>query len=108
VKPLRLSAEADVELAETVGFYDERQSGLGAAFVSEFVKSTQLIQQFPSLGRPIGNRMRRVLTNRFPYAIIYLEYQDEFLVVAIAHTSRRPGYWTKRMTPDPRAAGSEQ
>jgi len=76
VKPLRLSAEADVELAETVGFYDERQSGLGAAFVSEFVKSTQLIQQFPSLGRPIGNRMRRVLTNRFPYPPCWLGFNE--------------------------------
>ena len=70
MKPVRLSAEADVELAETTGFYDERQGGLGAAFISEFVKATQLIQLFPSSGQPIGNRMRRVLTNRFPYAII--------------------------------------
>jgi toxin ParE1/3/4 len=103
VKPVRLSAEADVELAETAGFYDERQVGLGAAFISEFVKATQLIQQFPSSGRPIGNRMRRVLTNRFPYAIIYLEYRDETLVVAIAHTSRRPDYWQNRVTQVPRS-----
>ncbi len=103
MKPVRLSTEADVELAETAGFYDERQGGLGAAFISEFVKATQLIQQFPSLGRPIGTRMRRVLTNRFPYAIVYLEYRDEFLVVAIAHTSRKPGYWKSRMTHDPRS-----
>lgn len=101
MKPVRLSAEAGVELAETAGFYDERQIGLGAAFISEFVKATRLIQQFPSSGRPIGNRMRRILTNRFPYAIIYLEYRDETLVVAIAHTSRRPGYWKSRMTREP-------
>jgi toxin ParE1/3/4 len=103
VKPVRLSAEADVELVETAGFYDERQRGLGAALISEFVKATQFIQQFPSSGRPIGNRMRRVLTNRFPYAIIYLEYRDEFLVVAVAHTSRRPGYWKERMKQVPRS-----
>ena len=101
MKPVRLSTEAGVELAETAGFYDERQVGLGAAFISEFVKATELIQQFPSLGRPIGNRMRRVLTNRFPYAIIYFEYHDETLVVAIAHTSRRPGFWKNRMTYGP-------
>ena len=104
MKPARLSAEANVELAETAGFYDERQVGLGAAFISEFLKATQLIEQFPSSGRPIGDRMRRVLTNRFPYAIIYLEYRDERLIVAIAHTSRGPGYWKNRMTHDPRSA----
>lgn len=103
MKPVRLSAEADVELTETAGFYDERQVGLGAAFIAEFVKATQLIERFPSSGRPIGNRMRRVLTNRFPYAVIYLEYREETVVVAIAHTSRRPGYWKNRMTDDPRS-----
>lgn len=46
MKPARLSAEAYGELAEAVGFCDEQQAGLGAAFISEFVKTTQLIQQF--------------------------------------------------------------
>jgi hypothetical protein len=84
VKAVRLSAEADVELAETAGFYDERQVGLGAAFISEFVKASQLIERFPSSGRPIGNRMRRVLTNRFPYAIIYLDSRDEIGAMSAA------------------------
>ena len=90
MKPVRLSTEASVELVETVAFYEERKTGLGAAFANEFEKCAQLIQQFPRLGRPIGKRLRRVLTNRFPYAVIYLERDEEFFVVALAHTSRRP------------------
>jgi plasmid stabilization system protein ParE len=98
VKTVRLSTDASVELAETVAFYEKHQTGLGAAFVIEFEKSVQLIQHYPESGRPIGNRFRRVLTNRFPYALIYIERDEEFFVIAVAHTSRRPGYWKDRLT----------
>lgn len=89
VKPIRLSTEASDELVETVAFYEPQRAGLGAAFLSEFEKSTQLIPQFPQAGRALGQRFRRVLTKRFPYAVIYIERDTEFFIVAIAHTSRR-------------------
>jgi plasmid stabilization system protein ParE len=90
--------EASIELVETVAFYDKRQTGLGVAFIAEFEKCMRLIQQYPDSGRHSGTHFRRVLTNRFPYAVIYVEREEEFLVVAIAHTSRRPGYWKDRGT----------
>jgi plasmid stabilization system protein ParE len=33
---------------------------------------------------------------RFPFRIVYRVLVDRILVVAIAHTSRRPGYWKDR------------
>jgi hypothetical protein len=54
VKTLRFSTEASDEIAETVAFYEKRQSGLGAAFAVEFEKTVQLIQQFPDSGRPLA------------------------------------------------------
>jgi hypothetical protein len=33
---------------------------------------------------------------RFPYKIVYRERADDLYIVAIAHTSRRPGYWKDR------------
>lgn len=38
-----------------------------------------------------------MLTNRFPFTIIYVEREQEFLVIAVAHTSRKPGYWKNRL-----------
>jgi toxin ParE1/3/4 len=40
---------------------------------------------------------RRYLLRRFPYAIIYVVTDDALMVLAIAHTSRRPGYWRHRL-----------
>ncbi len=33
---------------------------------------------------------------RFPYILIYQVRSDTIEFVAIAHTSREPGYWLKR------------
>ncbi len=38
-----------------------------------------------------------MLTNRFPFAIIYIERDQEFFVIAVAHTSRKPDYWKDRL-----------
>jgi toxin ParE1/3/4 len=40
---------------------------------------------------------RRVLLKRFPYFIVYLDWENEVYIVAIAHAKRRPGYWGKRL-----------
>lgn len=34
---------------------------------------------------------------RFPYSIVYVELEDEIGVVAIAHGSRKPGFWRQRI-----------
>jgi plasmid stabilization system protein ParE len=40
---------------------------------------------------------RWVRVKRFPYLLIFRRRVDgNFLVVAVAHTSRRPGYWRGR------------
>ena len=98
MKPVNLSTEASEEFVETVAFYERRRIGLGAAFIVEFQRCVELIQCYPDSGRPMGGGFRRVLINRFPYAVIYVEREQYFFIIAVAHTSRRPGYWKDRST----------
>jgi len=45
----------------------------------------------------LGRRYRWVRVNRFPYLLIFGEQSPNVvMVVAVAHTSRRPGYWRHR------------
>lgn len=37
------------------------------------------------------------MLRRFPYAVIVREGAAEIIVVAFAHTARRPGYWRGRL-----------
>jgi plasmid stabilization system protein ParE len=50
-------------------------------------------QSFPVL----EGAYHRVRVKRFPYLLIFRRgISGEFRVVAVAHTSRRPGYWRGR------------
>ena len=35
----------------------------------------------------------------FPYSICYVVFSSHVQVLAVAHTSRKPGYWLSRVTP---------
>jgi plasmid stabilization system protein ParE len=38
-------------------------------------------------------RHRRFVLQRYPYSIVYRVHEATIIVVAVAHTRRRPGYW---------------
>ena len=48
----------------------------------------------PGLSGELG--AKRLLLRRFPYSIVVRESDDEFMVIAIAHQHRQPGYWRER------------
>lgn len=39
---------------------------------------------------------RQVQLHRYPYLVVYKLRRSVVQVVAVAHASRRPGYWAKR------------
>ena len=41
--------------------------------------------------RPTSFRLRR-----FPFSLIYTVMGDQLRILAVAHHSRRPGYWRNR------------
>ena len=50
-------------------------------------------------GKPSSRIFRRARVERFPYIVVYQVRHDETLVVAVAHSTREPGYWTDRNNP---------
>jgi plasmid stabilization system protein ParE len=99
--PVRFSAEAASELASAAAWYDERQPGLGAAFIDAVDAALSCVADWPLLGAPQpGVRdetaIRRVPVARFPYHLPYLVFDDHLRVLAVAHDRRRPGYWAPR------------
>jgi hypothetical protein len=81
-------------------WYDERRAGTGTRFLSEVERYLEIIHAHPGVGTLIHDRrareLRAMLMRSFPYRIIY-RHLPNLLVVAIAHTSRRPGYWRSRL-----------
>ena len=55
------------------------------------------IQESPDFWPPHDFSTRRIVLRRFPYLDIYRIESDRIVIVAVAHTSRRPGYWRDRL-----------
>jgi toxin ParE1/3/4 len=92
-----VGVEAERELIEGALFYAREASpDLGLAFIAEFERMVGLLCRRPRVGPVWRGTTRRLPLRRFPYSIIYQLTADEVRVIALAHQSRRPGYWRGR------------
>ncbi|WDE96545.1 type II toxin-antitoxin system RelE/ParE family toxin [Lentisphaera profundi] len=87
---------AQQDLREAINYYNECKVGLGQQFAAQIQKSIQQIQGFPEAWSLISKRTRRVMTNRFPYGLIYSIKNDTIIVLAVMQLNRKPGYWKNR------------
>lgn len=94
--------DARAELFADVEWYDEREPGLGERFgvavraaIDAAAKSPQSWAIWPGWDRePL---VRSKSAGGFPYRVVYFVHDDRVMVVAVAHTRRRPGYWRERV-----------
>lgn len=90
--------QAEAELVDGASFYaKEANAALGESFVAEFNHAVELLREHPKLGAKWRGVLRRLRLRRFPYSILYHESESELRIVAVAHQSRRPGYWRGRV-----------
>lgn len=88
--------EAEKEFNQAIDYYNTLQHGLGIDFAKEVSSAIQDILLFPKAWSHISKNTQRRLINRFPYGIIFQEYKNKILIIAIMQLNRKPGYWTKR------------
>jgi toxin ParE1/3/4 len=101
VKRFSIDPAAEEELRAVVARYEMQQQGLGAQFFAEVGRVLELILRHPGIGSVVPRvraayNARRVLLRHFPYFVVYRERSEDIHVIAIAHTSRKPGYWRHR------------
>ena len=88
--------EAEIELNFAVDYYEECKVGLGAEFAYEVQKTIQRVLEYPTAWQKIDEDIRRCLTNRFPFGIIYYQKDNEVIVLAVMQLQREPHYWKER------------
>lgn len=89
--------EARLEYRDAAIFYAAARPGLGAEFTREVEAVIEKICEAPQRWRLFEQDVRRCLTRRFPFAVLYTIESDYILIVAIMHGSRKPGYWQHRV-----------
>ena len=101
-KPLSFDDEAVEELGSAAQWYETQREGLGIEFVRAVREALLRIAERPHTwpARPrvsVHLNARQFVLRRFPYAVVFAELASEIRVLAIAHTSREPGFWRGRI-----------
>lgn len=83
--------------------YSENMFGLGKEFVQAVEHAIAAISSDPKRYKPAGENLHDFRMERFPYHFFYLHLpsSERVTILAVAHTSRRPGYWKSRIPPLP-------
>lgn len=91
------TTEARKDLFEAAEYYENREQGLGMRFRDEIAAVLTAAARVPCLWRERKAGYRRVNCPVFPYYIAYVIREDFLIVVAVAHGSRKPGFWHDRL-----------
>ena len=97
MKHARFVAAARREFLSEVVYYNQEEAGLGSRFSAAVEEATARALAFPLAGAPASRNTRRVFLKDFPFAVVYRADDDGIIVFAVAHHSRRPGYWESRL-----------
>src|SRR5438067_2270281 len=78
-------------------WYAQRSPATAHRFVAELRRAFGEIGRAPDQWSPhlFGTRAFRM--HRFPYLVIYRRHSSWVEIVSVAHTSRKPGYWRRRL-----------
>lgn len=102
MRRVRILEKAAVEAVEASAWYEQQRPGLGLEFDHAVNAALDLLEDeiIPLTKMPgkAGQQgVKRLILKRFPYDIVVRESPKEIIVVAVAHQSRRPGYWRNRV-----------
>ena len=89
--------EADAEFFQAIDYYEECEDGLGYDFSIEIYSTIQNILDYPAAWPVLEGDVRRCLTNRFPYGVLYSIESDMLFILAVMHLHRDPDYWKHRL-----------
>ena len=91
-----LQIEAEQEYEAAVGWYFERSQQAATKFEIAFEYALASIKANPDLYPKCDEHHRFCRLRRYPYSVIYRVDSDQIRVIAVAHSSRMPGYWSGR------------
>jgi toxin ParE1/3/4 len=90
--------DALTEYAEAVKYYANQNREIAQAFINSIEDAVYRIRESATRYPEIDEDVRRCMTRKFPYAVLYTIEQDYLLIIAMMHCSREPNYWKDRQS----------
>jgi plasmid stabilization system protein ParE len=84
------------EARKAYRWYLRRSAAAAHRFQAAFEAALEQIAQAPDRWPLYVHGTRYRLLRRFRFILVYRRHGDRLQIVAVAHGSRRPGYWKRR------------
>lgn len=100
--PVRYHPAARDELRAAIRDGEAERTGRGAlleAAVSHLLRRLRRLPgSAPRWPRLRGSfEVRKAIVKRHPYLVVYTLLPEQIVILAIAHTRKKPGYWRERI-----------
>ena len=82
--------EAREEFYHAIDYYEDCEEGLGYDFSIEVFSAIQNIIDYPKSWPILEGDIRRHMTNRFPYGILYSIEPEKIFILAVMHLHQEP------------------
>ncbi|MFK7908966.1 MAG: type II toxin-antitoxin system RelE/ParE family toxin [Akkermansiaceae bacterium] len=92
----RLHPEADAEGIEAAQYIREDDSCQAELFKEALLNALDWARSQPLIFRCFEDDFRKVKVGKFRYSLVFRIRGDEVQILAVAHMSRKPGYWKDR------------
>ena len=98
---VKFSPAALLEIRDSIQWLSEQSPAAAEGLASEIARLVDQLRHHPESGSPVRGRgiprgLRRLALHRYRYLLVYRQDGNVVSVVALAHTSRKPGYWVDR------------
>lgn len=107
MKPYRYHPAAERELDEAIEHDEAELPGRGLRLEQQIARLVHRLRRFP-VSAPIwpgldsAHEVRRAKVRRHPFLVVYMLHSDQLVILAVAHTKKKPGYWASRIDKAPR------
>lgn len=92
-----LSDEAEADADDAIDWYiGEGAPAAADDFLNELDHALELLHTNPEMGKSGPHQTHILPLHSFPYSLVYRSQPNTLRVIAIAHHSRRPGFWAGR------------
>jgi plasmid stabilization system protein ParE len=81
------------DLKQAIDWYRDQRPGLDDELSAKFELILSSILKNPRAFPVLHLGVRRAVSNRFPYSVIFDVREDMIVVLAVRHHSRRPVHW---------------
>ncbi len=93
---LVVCSAAEADYTEALSWYAERSIQAAERFDAEFDLALKTIAADPQRFPKCDERHHFYLMRDFPFQLIYRQHEEHWVVIAVAHTARQPGFWLGR------------